>query len=89
MAYNVQVSKEAEIELSVAECYFRTKNLHKLFLEDFFKQIGFVATNPESFQVRYREIRIINFEDFNYSIHYIIDKQNMLILRVLNQRQHF
>ena len=89
MVYNVQISQEAQIELSVAECYFRVKGIHNAFLADFFKQIGFLETNPRSFQKKYLEILIINFDDFNYSVHCIIQGDNVLILRILNQRRHF
>jgi hypothetical protein len=89
MAYSVQISNEAQIELDVAECFFRTKNLHKPFLEDFFRQIGFLETNALSFQVKYKGIRIINFESFNYSLHYVVKNGQVLILRILNQRQDF
>lgn len=89
MAYNVQISREAQIELDVAECFFRTNNLQESFLQDFFRQTGFLAPNPISFQIKYRGIRIINFETFNYSIHYVIKNDLVLILRILNQRQDF
>lgn len=89
MAYKVEISEEAQIELSVAECYFRIKSLHTSFLQDFFKQIKFLESTPQSFQIKYQKIRIINFDDFNYSVHYLIVKNKVLILRILNQRQNF
>lgn len=89
MDYDVQISREAQIELEVAECFFCAKNLQDDFLDDFFRQISFLKTNPEAFQIKYRDIRILCFEQFNYSIHYIIDKYKVLILRILGQRQNF
>jgi hypothetical protein len=89
MAYNILISKEAEIELGVADCYFRTKNLERAFREDFVKQLEFLERTPLSFQKKYRDVRVILFNDFNYSIHFIIEDQKVLILRILNQRQNF
>lgn len=89
MAYNILISKEAEIELGVADCYFQTKKLERSFREDFLKQIKFLETTPLSFQKKYRDIRIILFSDFNYSIHYTIEANTVLILRILSQRQLF
>ncbi len=89
MAYKVQISKEAQIELGTAECYFRLKNLERDFLSDFARQLQFLKTTPTSFQVKYKTIRIVQFEKFNYSIHYIIQDKQVLILRILNQRQDF
>ena len=89
MAFKILISKEAEIELEVADCYFRTKNLEKAFREDFYKQLEFLKNTPLSFQKKYRDIRIILFTAFNYSIHYIVEDNTVLILRILNQRQNF
>ncbi len=89
MAYKVHISKEAQIELGTAEYYFRTKNLEMEFLSDFSRQLRFLRTTPESFQIKYRGIRTVLFERFNYSIHYIIKDNEVFILRILNQRQDF
>ena len=89
MTYKVHISKEAQIELSFAECFFRAKKLEQIFLQDFKKQLQFLKTTPESFQVKYRSVRIVQFERFNYSIHYIIKNDEVLILRILNQRQNY
>jgi hypothetical protein len=89
MAYKILISKEAEIELGVADCYFRTKNLENAFRQDFFKQVQFLETTPFSFQKKYKDIRVVLLSNFNYSIHYIIEAKTVLILRILNQRQNF
>ncbi len=89
MAYKILISKEAEVELEFADCYFRSKDLEKSFRADFLKQLEFLETTPFSFQKKYKEVRVILFSDFNYSIHYIIEDQTVLILRILNQRQNF
>lgn len=89
MAYKVSISKEAQIELGMAECYYRLRGVEKDFLQDFSNQLQFLKTTPQSFQVRYKTVRVLRFETFNYSIHYIIEDMQVLILRILNQRQHF
>lgn len=89
MDFEVHISKEAEIEFETAECFFRSKNIHNEFLKDFFGQIDFLKITPLSFQLRYRDVRVIQLKHFNYSIHYIVKEQKVLILRILNQRQDF
>ncbi|MEM1336922.1 MAG: type II toxin-antitoxin system RelE/ParE family toxin [Bacteroidota bacterium] len=89
MGFKVQMLKEAVVELHVAECYFASKNLSDDFLKDFAKQLQFLKTTPHSFQVKYRGIRILNFEQFNYSIHYQVNGKKVVIYRILNQRQNF
>ncbi|BFP40510.1 hypothetical protein FGF1_13550 [Flavobacteriaceae bacterium GF1] len=89
MGFKVLMLSEAVIELHVAECFFASKNLSREFLNDFARQLQFLKTTPYSFQVRYRGIRALNFEQFNYSIHYKVDKEEVVIYRILNQRQNF
>ena len=89
MAYNIVISKEAQVELEFADCYFRTKNLEKAFRKDFLEQLKFLERTPLSFQQKYRDVRVILFRDFNYSIHYTVEGNSVFILRILNQRQHF
>ncbi|MDT0646881.1 hypothetical protein RM545_09270 [Zunongwangia sp. F260] len=89
MTYKVFISKEAEIELATAEYYFKARNPHRDFLNDFNRQLEFLENTPESFQKNYKEIRMLNFNQFNYSIHYVISGDKVLLLRILNQRQNF
>ena len=89
MAYKILISKEAEIELEFADCYFRTKNLEKAFRKDFLEQLDFLERTPLSFQKKYRDVRVILFNDFNYCIHFAVQEDEVLILRILNQRHDF
>ena len=81
--------KEAVIELHTAECFYAAKGLSEDFLRDFSEQLQFLKKTPYSFQVKYRGIRILNFNNFNYSIHYKIEDKEVVIYRILNQRQNF
>jgi len=89
MIYKVHISKEAQIELSVAECFYKSRNLDQEILADLSRQLRMLKAMPESFQIKYRGIRIVSFEKFNYSIHYMIQDSRVLILRILNQKQNF
>jgi len=44
---------------------------------------------PYAFQIRYRNIRIVKFDQFDYSIHYAISNKRIVILRILNQSQGY
>jgi|AntDeeMinimDraft_5_1070356.scaffolds.fasta_scaffold01772_3 hypothetical protein len=89
MAFEVLISKEAQIELDIAVCFFKIKALDDQFLSDFNQQLKFLKTSPFLFQKRYREIRILLFAEFNYSIHYFIENDKVKTLRILNQSQDF
>ena len=91
MRYKIELSQEAQIELDVNLCFFRAQDLDlsKEFLEGFKRCLTFLATNPELFQKRYKEIRIVHFEEFKYSIHYVIHDKSVKILRILHQKQWY
>ena len=89
MGYRAKLLREANRELKLAECYFDTFNKKKEFLGDFNHQIERIEENPLLFQVKYRDIRIIKFEHFSYSIHYTIKNKEVIIIAVLGQNQSY
>ena len=89
MVYKIVVSPEAFRELELAECYFKTKNLEKDFLEDFNTQILFLENMPFARQIRYKQVRIHLFKKYMYSIHYLVVDLEVRILHILNQKQGF
>ena len=86
---NYSFTKEAELELYRAECYFRLYQKEDAFLDDLTDQLRIIQAMPKAFQVRYKNVRIVNFEHFRYSIHYSIYKNTIYILRIINQNQDF
>ena len=90
MEKNYEFSNEAKLELHRAQCYFKLIQKEEAFLEDLINQLRLIISMPQAFQVRYKGIRIINFENFYYSIHYRIKKNGVTIIyHILNQKQDF
>lgn len=89
MAYKILFSSEALREIELAECYFKSKQLEKSFLTDLNKQFIFLEKYPQSRQIRYKNVRIHLLEKFNYSLHYVVEGNNVYILHLLNQNQDF
>ncbi len=89
MGYQVKLLREADRELKLAECYFEAWNKKNEFLRDFNHQIDRIEENPLLFQVRYRNIRIVKFEHFSYSVHYIIMNQEVIVIAILGQNQSY
>lgn len=89
MEYSIQVSKEAEKDLAIAQCYYKAKGLDSEFKEDFLEQIKYLQANPYLFQIHYRTIRKISFNTYKYAIHYTIDNDIVYIFRILNHRQEY
>ena len=77
-------------ELHIAKCYFDLTDRGGDFLDDLERQLAIISSIPFGFQSRYRNVRIVNFQTFNYSLHYIVqDDSNIIILHVLSQGQNF
>jgi hypothetical protein len=89
MGDELKTTDEARIEIHKAKCLFELHNKEDEFWEDFNRQIEMVLLMPEAFQVRYKNVRIITLEQFNYSIHYVIKPYGLLIYRFLGQRLNY
>lgn len=89
MEENYDISDEAKLELHKAECLFRFLGKEEEFLDDFIHQLRIILQMPYGFQIRYRNVRIVKFEQFEYSIHYTIYKERIIVLRILNQHQDY
>lgn len=89
MGVNYEISKEADIELYRAMCYFKLYNKETSFMDDLLNHLRVICLMPKAFQLRYKNVRIVNLEHFNFSIHYTIYHERIVILRILNQNQDF
>tara|TARA_R110002050_G_scaffold157357_2_gene285962 strand:- start:22847 stop:23116 length:270 start_codon:yes stop_codon:yes gene_type:complete len=89
MIYKILISSEAFREIELAECFFKSKGIEQEFLKDLNTQFLFLEKMPLSRQIRYKGIRIHLLEIYNYSIHYIVNKNDVMVLHVLNQSQDF
>jgi len=89
MAYQINVSKDAEKDILTAKCYFRISGLEYDFDSDLISQIAYLKANPFLFQGYYRNIRRFHFSSFRYSIHFVIKNNVVFILRVLHHKQAY
>jgi len=89
MVDNFIVLEVAKKELHQAICYFKLYDRSTDFLKDFESQIEIIKNMPYGFQVRYKQVRIISFNHFQYTIHYKIEDTTVYILHVLNQSQSY
>lgn len=89
MVYQVKVSKDAEKDILTAKCYFRISGLERQFDDDLIKQITYLKANPFLFQIFYRSVRRAHFDNFKYSVHFIVKDDTVFILRILHHKQKF
>lgn len=90
MEENFELSHEAKLELHRALCYFKLYNQEDAFLDDFIQQLNRITVIPKAFQLRYKNVRIVQFKSFNYSIHFRVKTNgSILIYHILHQNQSF
>ena len=89
MAYQINVSKDAEKDILTAKCHYRISGLEESFDNDFKSQIAYLKANPFLYQIYYRNVRRAHFSTFKYSVHFIIHNDAVYILRVLHHKQKF
>lgn len=89
MGGKIKATDEAIIKLHKAKCFFELNNKEDEFWEDFNRQMDVLLLMPEAFQARYRNARIVTFERFDYSIHYVVKPCGILVYRFLNHRQDY
>lgn len=89
MSFKIVISEEAEIQIFEAILYYSkiSESLSEKFNKKLIETIDYLSENPEYFQNRYREIRIVLIKKFPYSVHYIIKNNTVFVLKVLHQKQ--
>ena len=60
MDVNYEISKEADIEFHRAICYFKLYNKEESFIDDLLNQLRVICSMPKAFQLRYKNVRIVN-----------------------------
>ena len=85
----VEFSKVARIEFHKAKCLMDFNGKEQEFWLDVDRQIELIRKFPYAFQIRYKNVRVVALENFNFSIHYMIDNDGIMVLRFLNQKQDF
>lgn len=89
MAFPVILSIDAERELKKAECFYDAMDKKMEFLFDFDEQIEFLEQNPYLFQIRYRNLRIVHFKIFPYSLHYNVKDDVVTVINIIRQSQSY
>ncbi len=85
----VKFTEEAKIDFHKATCFMAFSGKEAIFWEDVDSQLNVILQMPDAFQLRYKNVRIISLNKFNYSIHYVTKPYGVLVYRFLNQHQDF
>lgn len=91
MTYSIIVSEEAIINIEDALNYYNTVANH--VTKDFYKDLESTVESLErhalKYQIRYRDIRIAHLLKFPYGIHYLVNRNEVIILKILHHKQTY
>ena len=82
MAVKTEYSEQAQIDIHKVKCYLDLFGKGEDFLDDLLRREELISLMPETYQIKYREIRIANLENFKYAIHYVFQNGQVYIHRV-------
>ena len=89
MAHKVFIKPGAELDIIEAvEWYEEGKvGLSLDFLEQPDKELERISKNPEHFQKRYRDIKIVFTKRFPYGIHYTVENDTLYVHAVMHMKK--
>lgn len=84
MPHKLIIKPEAELELIEALEWYdeQLKGLVRRLFQEFNDTFNEIASNPENFQRKYRNIRIRYTYKFNSGVHYIIENNAVYVLAI-------
>jgi hypothetical protein len=87
MLFNVNFSDESLLDIRETREYYSQVSLIilKKFDDELTKSIELLKVNPNHFQKRYRNIKIVFTKKFPFGIHYIFENNRIYIQRILYQ----
>ena len=82
MMFNVVVQELARLDAREAGQWYNLQKpgLSKKYTNDMVKTLRQIARNPSAFAIRYKNIRLANFETFPYAVHFYILENDALIV---------
>lgn len=90
MDYNIIIKPIAEEDIKVALDWYNeiNKSLSKKLLEKIAISLEKIKENPEHYQKRYQEIRIVFTKKFPYGIYYTLENSTIYIHAILHTKQN-
>ncbi len=81
MSYTLKLDPLAKIDIDENIDWYEEKQigLGNRFYEQLKITLHLIEQNPLLFPVKYKKTRAVPVKDFPFTVHYFIDKQNMII----------
>ncbi len=91
MQYFIEISDDAKPTIKEVSEYYAEISipLKDRFEVELTKSVELLFINPLLHQVRYRKIRIAFTVVFPYGIHYIVENENIYVLKILHTKKLF
>lgn len=89
MSFLIKFSNESKLDLTEANTYYLavSKELSAQFKLEMSETIDRIANNPEHFQKRYRNIKIVFTKVFPFGVHYLFEGNTVFIQRIIHQKR--
>ena len=90
MEYNLIVKPKAENDIKKAIDWYKeqNENLPKKLLDKIDESLEKIQQNPEHYQKRYNEIRIVFTKKFSYGIYYTVEENTIYVHAILHTKQN-
>ena len=91
MAYQLIFTVQADQDLNKIKVWYDTINVK--LTQDLFSELSdefkLMKKSPLIYQARYKLIRIAFLKRFEYGIHFIVENKQLIVLRILHNKQFF
>lgn len=90
MAHKIIVKPGAELDILEALEWYDKEHKDQLiddFLERLDDELDRISKNPEHFQKRYGDIKIVFMKRFPYGIHYTLENETIFIHAVMHMKR--
>ena len=90
MEYNLILKPKAQQDIRNSIEWYREQsgNLPEKFLDKIDKCLEKISKNPEHYQKRYNEIRIVFTKKFPYGIYYTVEEKTVFVHAILHTKQN-
>lgn len=90
MSRKVRITSIAEMEISDSIFWYdsQSSGLGSEFYNEVFELIEAIRNNPKIYKVRHFQIRVAPIKRFPFSIHYVFENNEILILSVFHNSRN-
>lgn len=86
MSFQLVLSDEAVLDIEDAFVWYQKiePNLSEAFEKELYQSIAQITRNPNNFQIKYKNVKVIYLKKFPYGIHYFINEKTILVIGVFH-----